>query len=71
MRCILSGEMELALQIFLSHLNVPHRHAEVFVSHQLHECGKANAETDHFRSERMAELVRRCMRTARALAGPS
>ena len=41
--CILTSQMEFALQVLLRHLQIPERHADVFVTEQLHERGQVDA----------------------------
>lgn len=45
---ILASQMEFALQVLLSDLQIAESHADVFVTEQLHECGQADAEAEHF-----------------------
>ena len=54
---ILAGEMELALQVSLRDLHVSHGHADIFMSQQLHQGWKADAEADHFCGVGVPELV--------------
>ena len=56
---MLAGCVELALQVLLGDLDVAHGHADIVVSQQLHESGKADTEAEHLRSESVAQAVRR------------
>ena len=51
---ILMSLIELAVQVLLRDLDIPQSHADVFVPQQLHEGGKADSETEHFRGMRVA-----------------
>jgi hypothetical protein len=59
LRGVLQGAVKLALKILLSDLDIAQSHADVFVSEQLHQCGKADAQAEHFRCVGVAELVTR------------
>ena len=55
---VVAGEMELALEIGLGHLDISHSHADVAVPQQLHEGGKTDAEAKHLGGEAVAQAVR-------------
>ena len=57
--CVVAGPVELALQIRLGDLQIAKRHSDVFVTHQLHESGQANAASEHFRGPGVTQAVRR------------
>ena len=57
LRGVLQGEVKLALEVLLSDLDIAQSHGDSFVSEQLHQCGKADAETEHFRCVGVPELV--------------
>jgi hypothetical protein len=46
LHCVLTGLVELALEVRLGNLQVTKRHTDVFVTHQLHESGQANATAE-------------------------
>ena len=51
---VVTGEMELALEIGLCDFEISHSHANVVVPQELHESGKTDAEAKHFRGEAVA-----------------
>jgi hypothetical protein len=55
---VLPRPVELALEVWLGDLDVPQGHADIFVSQQLHESGKTDAEAEHLRSEAVAAMPR-------------
>ena len=44
---ILADLVELSLQVLVSDLDIAQGHTDVFVSEQLHQSGKADAQTEH------------------------
>ena len=67
--CVLAGHMKLALEIDLSHGDVAQGHADIFMTEQVHERGKRDAEAHHFRSEGVPELMWDNMLRATRTAG--
>ena len=68
----MAGPVELALQVRLGDLQIAKGHADVFVTHQLHESGQANAAAEHVRGPGVAQAVRRDragVGTTRSLGG--
>ena len=64
---ILTGGVELALQVLLGDLHVPQCHADIVVPQQPHQSRKTDTEADHLRSEAVPQPVRRDgTRTARS-----
>jgi len=57
LRGVLQGEVILALEVLLSDLDIAQSHGNRFVSEQLHQGGKADAEAKHFRCVGVPELV--------------
>ena len=47
LHCVLTGLVELALEVRLGDLQITKRHTDVLVTHQVHECGQANAAAEH------------------------
>jgi hypothetical protein len=67
---VMSSELELALQVVLGNLQVPHRHADVFVPEQFLDGQKADAEAQHFRGAGVSKAVRgNALGAARPLSG--
>jgi len=52
----LAGEVELALEVHLSHLYIPQGHANVVVAQQLHQSWKSDTEADHLRGEAVSSM---------------
>jgi hypothetical protein len=57
LRGVLQGEVILALEVLLSDLDIAQSHGDRFVSEQLHQGGKADAEAEHFRCVGVPKLV--------------
>jgi len=57
--CVLTGLMELALQVGLGDLQIPKGHTNIFVTHQLHESGEAHPAEEHFRGPGVAQAMGR------------
>jgi len=46
--CVLAGQMKLALEIDLGNRDIAQGHADIFVTEQVHERGKRDAQAHHF-----------------------
>lgn len=57
LRGFAAGIVVLALNVELGDLNIAQGHADIFMAEHSHQGRKANAETDHLRSEAMPQLV--------------
>ena len=57
MRGFLEREVKFSLKVLLSYFHVTHGHADIFVSEQLHQGWKADAQADHFRCVCVPKLM--------------
>src|SRR5205809_79179 len=54
---VLASQMKLTLEIDLSHGDVAQGHADIFMTEQVHERGKRDAQAHHFGGEGVPELM--------------
>ena len=45
---VLTGQVKLTLEVKLSDFEITHGHADLSMTQQLHESGKAHSEPEHF-----------------------
>jgi len=55
---ILQSAVKFSLHVELGHLNVAHRHEDVFVSEEVHEYGQTDAKANHLCGIAMAQAMR-------------
>src|ERR1035437_5819399 len=59
--CVVAGLAIFALQVLLGDLHISQSHLDIFVSEQLHQCWKADPQSDHLGREAVAKPVGRNM----------